>query len=187
MYQPLLTDAKFHQLLLSIDDDLAARCRAGGCRICGSRLDSARFPRKPRGGPRSPEGDWRKSLCCAAHGCRKRTTPASVRFLGRKVYGAPAVIVVSALQHGAKTAGSKLAEALGVSRRTVGRWRAWWLWSFPQSRLWKAMQSAFMPPVEAARLPASLLDRFEGGSQDRLLALLRLLGPMTGGGAMHTF
>jgi hypothetical protein len=38
-----------------------------------------------------------------------------------------------------------------------------------------------VPPVEVRRLPASLLERFSGGDEARLVALLRLLGPITGG------
>jgi hypothetical protein len=45
--------------------------------------------------------------------------------------------------------------------------------------------AAFMPPVDQARLPAALLERFSGDATARLIALLRLLLPMTGGVAMH--
>ena len=41
--------------------------------------------------------------------------------------------------------------------------------------------AAFMPPVDIAGLPASLLDRFAGDIAEQLIALLRFLGPITGG------
>jgi hypothetical protein len=188
LYQALLADARFHQLLLDIDHDLAAACRAAGCTRCGGVLHSARFRRKPRGRPAGlgEDYDHRFSFCCAAPACRRRATPSSLRFLGRKVYLATVVTLVSAMQHGARVARRQLSDRLGVSRRTVARWRQWWLRSFAVGRFWKVVSAAFMPPADPARLPASLLDRFGGGVEERLTALLRLLAPITGGDSpMH--
>ena len=42
----------------------------------------------------------RLSFCCDRDGCRKRTTPPSVRFLGRKVYLGAIVILISAMRQG---------------------------------------------------------------------------------------
>lgn len=70
---------------------------------------------------------------------------------------------------------------LGVSRRTVQRWQGWWLSTFTTGSFWKLASAAFTPPVDAARIPASLLDRFVGAAEERLLALLRFLAPITGG------
>lgn len=186
MYQSLLADANFHALLQAIDADIAAKCRACGCPVCQSVLHSARYPRKPRGRPRTvgEEGDWRESFCCSKEGCRKRATPASVRYLGPKVYESTVVLVVSSLQHTSATASRQLATNLGVSRRTVGRWRSWWLSTFADSRFWQAARSAFMPPADPLRLPASILERFAGELRDKVLAVLRLLQPMTGGASM---
>lgn len=104
-----------------------------------------------------------------------------MRFLGRRVYLAMVVVLVSAMQHGAKVARRQLSDHLGVGRRTVARWRHWWLHSFAGGGFWKLASAAFVPPADPARLPASLLDRFVGGAEERLLALLRLLLPITGG------
>jgi hypothetical protein len=41
--------------------------------------------------------------------------------------------------------------------------------------------AAFMPPLDVTRLPISLLDRFAGSVEQKLTALLRFLGPLTGG------
>jgi len=51
LYRALLADARFHDLLVAFDRDLAAAARAAGCARCGGVLHSARFRRKPRGAP----------------------------------------------------------------------------------------------------------------------------------------
>jgi hypothetical protein len=187
LYRALLADARFHNLLLALDRDLAAAARAKGCTHCGGTLHSARFRRKPRGSPAGVEEgyDRRLSFCCAVALCRKRMTPPSFRFLGRKVFLGAVVVLVSALRHGAAPAVSELCALLGVSRRTIGRWREWWRTTFAASRLWRVAAAAFMPPVDPARLPASMLERFSGEGATQLLALLRLLLPITGGAAMQ--
>jgi hypothetical protein len=38
-----------------------------------------------------------------------------------------------------------------------------------------------MPPVDEARLPATLLERFRGEGAAPLMALLRFIAPITGG------
>jgi hypothetical protein len=45
--------------------------------------------------------------------------------------------------------------------------------------------AALMPPVDQARLPAALLERFAGDDAAKLIGLLRLLLPITGGVAMQ--
>jgi hypothetical protein len=51
--------------------------------------------------------------------------PPSLRFLGRKVYLATIVVLVSVTRHGVtKPRIRQLAAAVGVDRRTVARWRA---------------------------------------------------------------
>jgi hypothetical protein len=44
-----------------------------------------------------------------------------------------------------------------------------------------------MPPSDGAQLPAALIDCFGGDPQGRLVALLRFLGPVTGGVRMRAF
>ncbi|MGH8524208.1 MAG: hypothetical protein ACREXY_08335 [Gammaproteobacteria bacterium] len=150
--------------------------------LCGGVLHSARYPRKPRGGPRGlgPEYETRLSFCCAKEGCRRRTTPPSVRFLGQRVY-LGAVIVVWVMEGGvtAKRA-ERLRELLGVSLRTLKRWRKWWREVFKTSPFWKQAMGHFAPPVDGAMFPASLFERFMGHEvRDRLARLLRFLSPLT--------
>ncbi len=184
MYRELLMDARFHDFRLGVDREQAAMVRQRGCEVCGSPLHSAHFTRKPRGGPAGLGGehDLRFSLCCANRECRKRHTPPSVRFLGRKVFLGAVVVLVSAMRHGVTPARMrKLREYLGVSRRTVERWRRWWHETFAEGAFWQAARAAFMPPVDPGALPASLLERFASDGEARLVTLLRFLGPITGG------
>ncbi len=191
MYQAVLADAKFHEQLLAFDRDLAASARAARCWLCDGALHSASYDRKPRGGPAglAPEYAERFSFCCAVDGCRKRTTPPSLRFLGRRVYLATVVTLISALMLG--TTPSRLARLSvvpGLDRRTLARWRAWWRSTFTDSPFAPVAMAALVPPVDIAGLPVALLDRFAGDLQQRLLSLLRFLGPLTGGAsAMRAF
>jgi hypothetical protein len=89
---------------------------------------------------------------------------------------------VAILRHGVTTARiDRLSQAVGVDRRTVERWRRWWRERFPATPFWKVTRATFMPPIDHQRLPASLLERFTGDDADRLVALLRFIGPVTGG------
>jgi hypothetical protein len=190
MYSSLLADTRFHEQLLAFDRDLAANARAAGCPRCGGVLHSARYRRKPRGVPAGlgEDYDQRFSFCCASQTCRGRMTPASLRFLGRKVYLATLVLLVTALRHGLTDRRLKQRRLAGIDRRTLARWRTWWLTRFTASALWKMTAAALLPPVDPNRLPLSLLDRFAGDARQRLHALLRLLAPITGGAAtMHAF
>ena len=184
MYLALLRDARFHAFQLEVDRHQAAEARELGCPRCRGVVHAAPFRRKPRGGPRGlgAEHDRRFSFCCAVDGCRTRRTPPSLRFLGRKVYLGAVVVVVSAMRHGVTpTRMRKLRELLGVSRRTVERWRAWWRESFALSPFWRAAAALFLPPVDPGELPRSLLERFPGDGEARLVALLQFVAPITGG------
>src|ERR1700721_45893 len=118
VYQAVLADAKFHEQLLVFDRDLAASVRAARCWLWGGALHSASYDRKPRGCPGGLGQEYaeRFSFCCAVDGCRKRTTPPSLRFLGRKVYLATVVTLVSALLLGTPGAPSVPPATLPVCR-----------------------------------------------------------------------
>jgi hypothetical protein len=177
-----LTDANFYQLLTRIDESIAEEVRTGGCR-CGGQLHSARYPRKPRGLRSALDGSYerRLSFCCAQDGCRRRHTPASVRFLGRKVYLGVIVVLITALHHGlTEQRRRRLIEALDVPAQTLWRWRCWWREQFVQSRCWRALAGQFIPPLVSDRLPGSLLERLSGSAlSERLVELLVLLSPVT--------
>jgi hypothetical protein len=173
-------DSRFHEFLFAADQDLARRARAGGCAFCGGTLHSANYFRHPRGDPHGRA--IRFSFCCARDGCRKRLTPASMRFFGRRVYLGVWVLLLSVLRHGVKRSRlERLCDYLDVSERTLVRWRRWWLRDFAESGFWKAARGLLREPVSRECLPASLVERFGGNEQSRLVAALRFLLPITGG------
>ena len=180
MCHALLGDARFYEQLLRFDEDLAARARASGC-PCGGQLHSARFPRKPRGGPVDLTGyDYRLSFCCDREGCRMRVTPPSLRFIGRRVYLGAVVVLVSAMMRGLTSwRVAALCKLVGADRRTLERWRRWWREVFPFTALWRDARARFMPPVTEAELPASLLEGFDGERRLQLVGVLKLLLPLT--------
>jgi hypothetical protein len=174
-----MTDARLYRVLQQIDEDLAAQARAAGC-PCGGVLHSARYPRKPRGGPAGlGEGYGRRfSFCCAEEGCRQRTTPPSARFLGRKLYLGGVVVLATALRHGPTPWRlRRLRELFGVSGRTLVRWRRFWRVVFVESAFWRAARARFMPPVAEDALPGSLLERFAG--EQPLALALTFIAPIT--------
>ena len=98
------------------------------------------------------------------------------------------VTLISAMRDGlTEQRVGKLAGAIGVDRRTVARWRGWWLTRFTAAPFWRAKSADFMPPVDAARLPDALLGRFTGDAAQQLIAFLSFLGPMTAGALMQAF
>ena len=182
MCHAFLNDSRFYQFLLHIDEEIAAEVRAGGC-CCGGVLHSARYPRKPRGMRCCLDESYgtRLSFCCAVAGCRRRSTPPSVRFLGRKVYLGALVILVTALEHGLSPKRRQwLIETLDIWPQTLARWRKWWRETFAASRLWQAQRGNFMPPLSHAQLPGAVLGRLAGNDlQQRLCHLLVLLMPLS--------
>ncbi|MCP4202278.1 MAG: helix-turn-helix domain-containing protein [bacterium] len=181
MSQSIIQDPKTHELLASIDREVAQSARDAGCPPCGGKLDRSNYKRKPRGvsGASEKAYEIRESFCCRIEGCRKRMTPRSVRFLGRRVYVAVVVVLVTAMQQGVTPKRAARLEAeLGISRRTLRRWRSWWLESFPSGDFWQSARGRFAvrSPIDESRLPASLLERFPGPNEDvRLVKLLCFL------------
>ena len=180
MSHAYLSDPAFHAFLLAADQDLALAARVARCPSCRGALHVSNYERRPAGGPAASA--TRFSFCCAEEGCRRRCTPGSLRFLGRKVYLGVVVIVASMLYHGLTPARrDRLISSLGVSERTLVRWRRWWLRDFAGSRFWRAARGLFGTPVEPDGLPGSLQERFDGDEEQRVRSMLRFLVPITGG------
>lgn len=181
MYQNLLQNPSFFSLLLQFDQDIAAQTREKGC-SCNGALHVANYNRKPRGGPDilPKDFDLRLSFCCGTDGCRKRATPPSVRFLGRRVYLMSVVVLVTAMCHGVTgKREAKLRAQFGVSGRTLERWRHWWRESFPRSRFWREAAGRFSQPVDLNAFPRSLLERFTGPDEPiRVYRALVFLAPL---------
>jgi hypothetical protein len=183
--QRYLAKPSVYEMLAECDADLAEKCQQAGCLKCPAgegRLHRSDYRRKPRGGPEKVQKEeaWRESFCCDREGCRKRHTPPSVRFLGRRVYWGVVVVLMAAMTHGIKPARVEvLREKLGIDRRTLERWRRWWLTTFVESAFWKEARGRFIPPLCPKTLPWSLGEGFGIDRLDRLLDLLRFLGPLT--------
>lgn len=180
----LLQDLVFYGRLERCDEEIALERRARGC-TCGGPLHQAHFLRKPRGEPAGvgPMFGRRYSYCCGR--CRRRTTPESLRFLGRKVYVAAVVLLLPAASRRARPdLVAALRKALGPSVRTLRRWLGWWTEIFTRTSFWKAARARLMPPVEEAELPASLVERFTGGDDQadiqRTLTFIGRLATATG-------
>jgi hypothetical protein len=109
--------------------------------------------------------------------------PPSLRFFGRRVYLGPVFVLVCAMVHGVNDRrAAALRELVGVSRRTLARWRTWWQEDFCQSGFWRAARARFSPPVDGSGLPASLVERFgSAGLSEGALGLLEFLMPLTTG------
>lgn len=178
MYDAIAEDPSFFRFLSQIDAQLAAETRGGGCQHCSGKLHVADFPRKPRGCPAAVAQEYSRRLSFTCGDCDLRATPPSVRFLGRRVY--VAVVLMLSSPPDSASAG-QLSSLVGVSRRTVLRWRRWWTQEFPRTRLWRSVRSRFMPPITPAHLPQSLLDRFYSKAPTvRLAQALHLLSPLGG-------
>lgn len=176
MDDALFADERLYDYLLAIDRELAEQARRAGCPRCTGRLHAASYPRKPRGGLRR----WRDgaharrlSLCCAC--CRKRVTPPSVRFLGRRVYYG-VVVVLACARALTRARLDELEGLLGVDRRTVQRWRRWWRETLVRSPWWRVARARFLPPLEERRLPSALLARFAAADPvQRMVEVLAFL------------
>ena len=95
-------------------------------------------------------GEMRLSYCCES--CRRRTTPASVRFLGRRVYSAAVMVLGSALPGRLSVAAARtLCGALKEPKRTLERWRRWWRQSFVTTPQW-ILGGASFTTADAAHL-----------------------------------
>ena len=183
MYHHLFQDASFWSFLFEIDQQLAATVRKKGC-PCGGRLHGAKYPRQPRcGGTNLPTSyNYRLSFCCNRDGCRKRATPPSVRFLGRKVHLAAVVVLVAAMRQGPSPRRVwELSKLFEVDRRTIARWRVFWREHFPQTPFWKVNRGRFMPQLAIAELPRALFVAFihGDGSKEDWGRLLEFLSPIT--------
>jgi len=75
---------------------------------------------------------------------------------------------------------AKLREAVGVSRRTLERWRQWWMEEFTRTAFWRWAKGRLAVSVEKSRLPLSLLECFQKPTaEQKTIDLLRFILPLT--------
>jgi len=179
MCQSVLQDPAFFAFLLCIDQDHAVTIRSQGC-SCGGPLHQAHYERKPNGGPRGAAVNTTRISFCCGH-CRRRCTPASVRFLGRRVYWGVVVLMATALCAGLSLRrGHKLSQQLGVPVLTILRWRQWWLSGFTITAVWRDLRGRFLPPVAPSDLPGELLHRVVADDKRGAMAMImRWLAPLS--------
>ena len=180
MYQTLHSDASFFSRLTDLDLEFAEQVHRAGCPFCGGPLHRGSYLRKPRGLPPTVDRELRReSFCCGQ--CRRRVTPFSLRFLGRRVY-VSVVVVIMAMASGrdaTRLLRRSSAQLSPLDRRTIGRWRRWWSEEVPRTPWFRRRQGELRGSAGTSDLPAALLERFSGDPSDRLLFLLRFLTPAT--------
>lgn len=185
MSHKFIFDANFHLLLNALDQEIAKEAQQQGCMYCGNKLHQADYPRSPVGLPPQFRNDYseRFSLCC--NQCRRRTTPKSVRFFGRRWYPAPLLILISVLAVGInerRIAQVKQHFGITVSESTWKRWRRWWRDSFQSTQFWQQHKGLVPTAIESTHhYPRALLIVFKGLLDEKVQLLLRFLSPLTGG------
>jgi len=175
-------EPEFLKLLYELDKIEAGHVKRSGCKYCGGVLDRSDYWRNPRGLDFVERRYERRfSFCC--RDCRRRVTPGSVRFLGRKVYLGLVVVVMSYLRQGRKPVLMRgLTGLSGAAEVTIRRWLCWWQDSVVVSDFWRGSRSFFFPPVTEGSIPFSLYERFRsvsGSIQETLQKILQFLKPIT--------
>lgn len=186
MPNKFLLDTNFYLLLNTIDQELANQTKQKGCPFCGCTLHLADYPRSPLGIAPAFRDNYesRFSFCCGT--CRKRTTPPSVRFFGRRWFPAPVLVFISALMHGVnqrRCAQVKRYFGITVSESTWRRWRLWWREAFIATSFWQQAKGLFSPADQmmCGPFPRVLLNEFQGTVKEKIILLLRFFSPLTAG------
>ncbi|WP_437542220.1 hypothetical protein WME97_12865 [Sorangium sp. So ce367] len=183
MFDHFTLKGEFFATLEALDRAIARRVAASRCSACGGPLHAGNYPRKPRGALIAPEGEAfvvRFSFCCGREGCRRRATPPSLRFLGRRVYLAVVVIVASLAAQAIDVAS---AQPTGVPRRTTRRWLTWWRGPFLATEVLLAIRARLVG-VDVGRIPRSIIERLPGTADEQMRTMLHLLAPLTTGSVL---
>ena len=175
-------DPEFLESLYKLDEREALRVQLEGCPRCGGQLDRADYWRKPRGvSGLERHLSRRHSFCCRE--CRRRVTPASTRFLGRKVYLEVVVLVVSYLRQKAPPVIlRRLSGVSGASIETISRWQHWWEEVVAEHPLWRFWRGRFVPPLGTRQIVRSMFDRFSSvasGVSETVHRVSKFLSPLT--------
>ena len=185
MCHKFLHESRFHLLLLAIDREMARVFQQDGCQHCGGKLHQANYPRSPHGVPElfRDHYDSRFSFCCDT--CRRRSTPATVRFFGRYWYVAPVLLLLSALALGlSERRRAQIKKYFGVTvpKSTWDRRREWWRNIFVKTPFWQ-QKKGLCPPEDESRcsFPRHLFCLFKKPLDKKMTQLLQFLSPLTSG------
>jgi hypothetical protein len=183
MFDEIGLGREFFAALFRIDEEVARQVALRRCLRCGGgALHCGNFDRKPRGALIAPGGEEfvvRLSFCCGREGCRRRTTPPSLRFLGRRVY-LGAVVIVASIVGRALGLVAESRRATGVPVRTTRRWLGWWQGPFISTEVFVTV-CARLIGVAVDELPASIFSQLPGSPPEQVRAMLELLAPLTTG------
>lgn len=184
MSQNFIYKSSFHELLVTIDQEFACNLLKNGCLFCGGKLHQADYPRSPMGMPLAFRDHYtqRISFCCAF--CRRRTTPPSVRFFGRRWYPAPIHIFISIMTCGINKRRIALIDkhfGITVRESTWRRWRQWFSSEFVVTTCWQTAKGR-LPPSDAITqgpFPRVIFNFFKGNIEEKMLLFLRFASPLT--------
>lgn len=181
MLDQVVLGGEFFRGLELADAEIAEVVRQARCSRCRGPLHRSDYSRKPRGGLVAVAGETqsrRISFCCDE--CRARSTPPSLRFLGRRVYLEACVIVASIVSMRLRGRGEARAVrmATGVPARTVARWRSWWTAGFRETGVFVELASRFVG-LAASQLPRAIFEGISGSVDDRLERMARWVAPLT--------
>lgn len=190
MYLKFYFDAILWEKLYNIDKEIANFFHGSPCQEndCPGKLNWANYLRKPRGVIDSVES-WlmlKFSLCCSQQGCRTRSTPPSVRFLGRRVYIALFIMLMLLPEDDADVA--KVQEKIitlppkSFDKSTFRRWFTWWNTTIPRSPIWKKMVGTLPANVDNQFLPTFIMKEFIEKHVDiekSVTAMLEFISPIS--------
>jgi hypothetical protein len=182
MFDQIPFRREFFEALLQEDERIVCEAAARGCPACEGRLHRADYARKPRGALVAGEGEayaTRFSLCCDREGCRRRATPPSLRFLGRRVY-LGAVVLVAGVFARMTTSRAEVRRVTGVPTRTTCRWLGWWSGPFVSTEVFLALRARLVG-VAVDELPGPIVHALPGTLPEKVRAMLALLAPLTTG------
>ncbi len=161
----LSADDVFFQSLRAFDFELFLAAKSKPCALCGGRLDTSHFPRKPRGA--GEQELQRFSLCCRRDGCRHRVTPPSLRFLGRKIYSAWVVILALEFCR-------DLGLEAKIARQTIARWRTFWKERLAETHPFMRWARGLLAPgTPSSGLPSGCLRALGFPARESWVAILR--------------
>lgn len=184
MYTEFYFETIFWLAIYAIDEQITKLFHTQFCNRCPNKgkLYRSDYPRKPRGVPSSVEHlfQFRFSFCCAI--CRRRNTPPSIRFLGRRVY--VAIFIILILFPGAANLHEKLAQLppQSFAKITFHRWITWWSCIIPFSAVWKKLVGILPPNIENQFLPLFIMEQFIKKYSDiekAIQAMLEFISPIS--------